>query len=608
MVEQHLDVVKVGGSTPLVPTIQYMNVLPSNISLNTIRYSAAHLLAHAVKQLFPNSQLVASAVTENGFYYDFFYENSFKTEFLPLIEAQMHKLQKENLEIHLKSISFDEAIHLFQALGEPYKLAEIQKMYTTVTGSETQRTVSIYQQDKFYDLSQDDLSVGCTGEIKAFKLTTIAGIFWKNDATQPVLQRIYGTAWLNQKELDDYLYRQQEAKKRDHRVLGKQLDLFHFQENAPGLVFLHAKGLTIYQMLKKYIRAQLLSQGYQEIQTPQLLEKSLWEQSGHWDKFFTDMFITQSEKKEFAIKPMNCPGHVQIFNERLRSYKDLPLRFAEFGCCHRNEPSGALHGLLRVRSFVQDDAHIFCTEEQVQEEVIQFIQSVYSLYHFFGFKNIQLKLATRPEKKVGSEIVWDKAETALKNALKAQNLEWTESVGEGAFYGPKIEFSLTDSLQRVWQCGTVQVDFSMPERLDAQYVDHENNRKTPIMLHRAIVGSLERFMGILLEHHAGHLPFWLAPVQLVVINIGSEHVAYAQTIIHALQMKGIRAQADIRDKGIGFKIREQILQKIPYQIIVGNSEKKSNTISVNNAFGKCIEKQTTLDKFYDQYLSAEKVF
>jgi threonyl-tRNA synthetase len=565
-------------------------------SLDTIRHSTAHLLAQAVKQLFPTAQVTIGPVIENGFYYDFAYERAFTPDDLVQIEARMHELAKKNMPITVKTYSRAEAIALFEALGEDYKVDIIQNI-------PPDETLTVYSQGDFQDLCRGP-HVKNTEVLRVFKLMRVAGAYWRGDSNNLMLQRIYGTAWHTQEELNAYLTRLEEAEKRDHRKLGVQLDLFHLQEDAPGMVFWHPKGWAIYQTIKQYIRQELMKRGYQEIHTPQLLGRILWEKSGHWDKFFSDMFTTQSEEREFAVKPMNCPGHIQVFKSRLHSYRDLPLRFAEFGCCHRNEPSGSLHGLLRVRSFVQDDAHIFCTETQIQSEVSAFIDSLYAIYQAFGFENITLKLATRPEKRVGSDAIWDKAEEALIQALQSKQLNWIEAPGEGAFYGPKIEFSLQDCLNRVWQCGTIQVDFSMPERLGAFYVTEDNERQTPIMLHRAIIGSVERFIGILIEHYAGKLPFWLAPTQVIVMNITHEQVDYAKTIQAHLIALGFRAEADLRNEKIGFKIREQTLHKIPYQIIIGAKEKENQTISVRTREGQQWN-QITLDEFQNRIKADE---
>jgi threonyl-tRNA synthetase len=546
-------------------------------SLDTLRHSTAHLLAQAVKQLFPTAKVAIGPVIENGFYYDFAYERAFNPEDLIKIETRMRELVQQNLPIVRKMVSRAEAIRLFQSLGEDYKVEIIQNIPPN-------DKLSVYQQGDFQDLCRGPhvLSTAC---LKAFKLMRVAGAYWRGDSRNPMLQRIYGTAWETKKDLENYLRQLEEAEKRDHRKLATQLDLFHLQEDAPGMVFWHAKGWVIYQTLKAYIRQQLQTADYQEIQTPQLLSRRLWEQSGHWDKFFSDMFTTQSETREFAIKPMNCPGHVQIFKQRLRSYRELPLRLAEFGFCHRNEPSGALHGLLRARGFVQDDAHIFCTESQIHSEVSNFIDLLHKVYSHFGFKAITFKLATRPEKRVGSEESWDKAEAALSQALQEKGLIFEQAVGEGAFYGPKIEFSLKDCLNRVWQCGTIQVDFSMPARLGATYVDEHNNHQVPIMIHRAILGSLERFIGILLEHYAGRLPVWLAPIQLVIMTISDQQQLYAQEIAQALRAAGLRVAVDLKNEKIGFKIREHSLQKIPYQVIIGAKEQATQTVNVRQVGG-----------------------
>lgn len=547
-------------------------------ALAIIRHSTAHLLAHAVKQLFPTAQVTIGPVIENGFYYDFALSHTFTPDDLLKIEKRMQELVKQDLLIQRSTMSREEAIKFFRNLGEEYK-AEI------ITAIPTEEVLSLYREGDFIDLCRGP-HVPSTGKLKVFKLTHVAGAYWRGDAKNEMLQRIYGTAWLTENDLKDYLYRLEEAEKRDHRKLAKQLDLFHIQEEAPGMVFWHPHGWTIYQIIEQYIRSRLQSAGYQEIRTPQLLGRQLWEKSGHWDKFFKEMFTTVTENTEFAIKPMNCPGHIQIFNQGIKSYRDLPLRFAEFGSCHRNEPSGALHGLMRVRGFVQDDAHIFCTEDQIQAEVAAFIDLLYGVYADFGFNEVILKLATRPEARVGSDESWDKAEKALAQALDARaGLKWTYSPGEGAFYGPKIEFSLKDCLNRVWQCGTVQVDFSMPGRLGAEYVSEQGERKTPVMLHRAILGSIERFIGILIEHYAGHFPVWLAPIQVVIMTITDKQRDYATEIAQELESLGLRVKLDLRNEKISFKIREHSLQKIPYQLVIGAKEVNTKQVAVRRQTG-----------------------
>lgn len=547
-------------------------------TLDIIRHSTAHLLAHAVKQLFPTAQVTIGPVIENGFYYDFALSQPFTPDDLLKIEKRMHELVKQDLPIQRSTMPREEAIKFFRDLGEEYK-AEI------ITAIPTGEVLSLYREGDFIDLCRGP-HVPSTGKLKVFKLTHVAGAYWRGDAKNEMLQRIYGTAWLTESDLKDYLYRLEEAEKRDHRKLAKQLDLFHMQEEAPGMVFWHPHGWTLYQIIEQYIRSRLQIAGYQEIRTPQILARQLWEKSGHWDKFFKEMFTTATENTEFAIKPMNCPGHIQIFNQGIKSYRDLPLRFAEFGSCHRNEPSGALHGLMRVRGFVQDDAHIFCTEDQIQAEVAAFIDLLYSVYDDFGFNEVILKLATRPEARVGSDESWDKAEEALAQALDARDgVKWTYSPGEGAFYGPKVEFSLKDCLGRVWQCGTVQVDFSMPRRLGAEYVSEQGERKTPVMLHRAILGSIERFIGILIEHYAGLFPLWLAPTQVVIMTITDKQRDYANEIARELDSLGLRVKLDLRNEKIGFKIREHSLQKIPYQLVIGAKEVDTKQITVRRQTG-----------------------
>jgi len=547
-------------------------------SLEVIRHSTAHLLAHAVKQLFPQAQVTIGPVIENGFYYDFAFERPFTPDDLKQIEKRMQELVKQALPVKRFTLSRTEAIELFRKMGEEYKA----KIIEAIPEGEV---LSLYQEGDFVDLCRGP-HVPNTSKLKVFKLTRVAGAYWRGDAKNEMLQRIYGTAWFTKDDLNAYLQGIEEAEKRDHRKLGKQLELFHIQEEAPGMIFWHPKGWSIYQIIERYIRERLEKCGYQEIRTPQLLSRQLWERSGHWEKFFNEMFTTRaSENTEFAIKPMNCPGHIQVFNQGLKSYRDLPLRFSEFGCCHRNEPSGALHGLMRVRGFVQDDAHIFCTEEQIQPEVSAFIDLLYAVYADFGFNEILLKLATRPELRVGSDESWDKAEQALAQALDDKGLKWESSPGEGAFYGPKIEFSLKDCLGRIWQCGTIQVDFSMPGRLGAEYTTEQGERKTPVMLHRAILGSFERFIAILIEHYAGHFPVWLAPIQAVVMTITDKQNDYAKAVAQELESLGLRIKLDLRNEKIGYKIREHSLQKVPYQLIVGDQEVQAKQVNVRRQGG-----------------------
>ncbi len=566
-------------------------------SLEIIRHSTAHLLAHAVKQLFPSAQVTIGPVIENGFYYDFAFERPFTPDDLNRIEEKMKDLVKQALPVKRFTLSRKEAIALFRDMEEEYKAKIIEAI-------PAEEALSLYQEGDFIDLCRGP-HVSNTSKLKVFKLTHVAGAYWRGDAKNAMLQRIYGTAWLTKNDLTAYLKRLEEAEKRDHRKLAKQLDLYHIQEEAPGMIFWHPKGWTIYQLVEQYIRSRLAKCGYQEIRTPQLLARQLWEKSGHWDKFFKEMFTTASENTEFAIKPMSCPGHVQVFNQGLKSYRDLPLRLAEFGSCHRNEPSGALHGLMRVRGFVQDDAHIFCTEEQIQSEVSAFIDLLYEVYADFGFTEILLKLATRPEVRVGSDESWDKAEQALEQALASKSLTWEYLPGEGAFYGPKIEFSLKDCLGRVWQCGTVQVDFSMPERLGAEYVTEAGERKTPVMIHRAILGSLERFIGILIEHYEGRFPVWLAPVQAVVMTITDKQRDYAEAVAQELEGKGLRIKRDLRNEKIGFKIREHTLQNTLYLLVIGDKEIEANKVSVRRQTGEDLGSMS-VQEFYQMIRQANK--
>lgn len=546
--------------------------------LEILRHSTAHLLAHAVKELFPSAQVTIGPVIEEGFYYDFAYEHPFTPEDLIKIEKRMHEIAQRHLKVERKLIKRDDAIKFFQSIGEHYKAEIIESI-------PADEALSLYQQGEFIDLCRGP-HVPDTSHLKVFKLMKLAGAYWRGDAKNAMLQRIYGTAFATQKALDAYLKLLEEAERRDHRKLGKVMELFHIQEEAPGMIFWHPNGWIIYQTIESYIREVLKTHGYEEVHTPQVLDRSLWERSGHWDKFSKEMFTTSSENHDFAIKPMNCPAHVQVFNQGLKSYRDLPIRLAEFGCCHRNETSGAIHGLMRTRSFVQDDGHIFCTEDQIQREVIQFIELLFKVYATFGFDDVLIKLSTRPDARIGSDSIWDKAEAALRNALDAKGLVWQLAPGEGAFYGPKLEFSLRDSCNRVWQCGTMQVDFSMPERLGAQYISEENQRKVPVMLHRAILGSLERFIGILIEHYAGFLPLWLAPIQAVVMNISEHQVDYVRKCVQNLTFQGLRVQADLRNEKIGFKIREHTIRHVPYQLVIGDREVESQTVSVRTCRGK----------------------
>lgn len=533
-------------------------------SLEVIRHSAAHLLAQAVKILFPQAQVTIGPVIEDGFYYDFAFERPFTPEDLSKIEAKMVELVQANYPITRRELSRTDAIAYFTGLGETYKAQIIQDLPDT-------EILSLYRQGEFEDLCRGP-HVPSTGKLKAFKLTKLAGAYWRGDAKNAMLQRIYGTAWHDKAALAAYLHRVEEAEKRDHRKLGKTLELFHFQDLAPGMVFWHANGWTIYQQIEQYIREKCWVAGYQEVKTPQLVDKILWEKSGHWENFREQMFITETENRQYAVKPMSCPCHVQIFNQGMKSYRDLPLRMSEFGSCHRSEPSGALHGLMRVRGFTQDDAHIFCTKEQIQVEVRQILDLVQSIYADFGFDNITYRLARRPESRVGSDETWDSAEQALQNALDAKQITWIDAPGEGAFYGPKIECSLADCLGRIWQCGTIQIDFSTPNRLGALYVTEDGSKQHPVMIHRAILGSFERFIGILIEHFAGHFPLWLAPTQVVILTISEKHNEHAKKVQQALHHAGIRAGIDLRNEKIGFKIREHTLVKIPYMLIIGDKE------------------------------------
>jgi threonyl-tRNA synthetase len=546
--------------------------------LEVIRHSTAHLLAHAVKELFPDAQVTIGPVIEDGFYYDFSYKRPFTPEDLTAIEKRMAEIARRDLKVERTLMPRDEAVAFFRSMGEHYK-AEI------IASIPDGEPISLYRQDKFVDLCRGP-HVPSTGRLKVFKLMKVAGAYWRGDSRNEMLQRIYGTAWARKEDQDAYLHRLEEAEKRDHRRLGRQLDLFHLQEEAPGMVFWHPRGWVIWQVIEQYMRQLLREHGYLELRTPQVIDVSLWKRSGHWDNFRENMFATESESRDYAVKPMNCPGHVQVFNQGVRSYRELPLRLAEFGACHRNEPSGALHGLMRVRGFVQDDAHIFCTEQQIESEVMRFIDLLQRVYADFGFEEILVKLSTRPPKRVGTDHTWDQAEAALQAALEARQLKWDLNPGEGAFYGPKIEFSLKDSLARVWQCGTLQLDFSMPGRLGAEYVAEDNTRRVPVMLHRAILGSFERFIGILIEHFAGAMPLWLAPVQAVVLNISEHQAAYAEAVAEALRRAGVRTEADLSNQKISYKIREHSLQKLPYQVVVGDKEVAAQKVAVRSRKGE----------------------
>ncbi len=550
----------------------------SDEALPLLRHSTAHLLAQAVKQLFPTAQVSIGPVIEDGFYYDFDFERSFTPEDLVTIEERMKELATQGFKIERSTISRDDAVEYFAGLGEKYKAEIIESIPSG-------ETLSLYKQGEFTDLCRGP-HVPNTSHLKAFKLTKLAGAYWRGDSNNAMLQRIYGTAFANPKELKKHLHNVAEAEKRDHRRIGKQQDLFHLQDEAPGMVFWHPKGWSIYLAVEEYMRKQQVAHGYEEIKTPQIVDLSLWERSGHADKFGDNMFTVETDDKQYAVKPMNCPCHVQVFNQGLKSYRDLPMRLAEFGSCHRNEMSGALHGIMRVRAFTQDDAHVFCTEAQIQPEVGEFIDFLHEVYKDFGFDEVIYRLSTRPPNRVGSDEAWDKAEKALAEALDAKGLDWQELPGEGAFYGPKIEFSLKDCIGRVWQCGTMQVDFSMPGRLDASYIDEHGERQIPVMLHRAILGSFERFIGILIENSAGKLPLWLAPVQAVVLNITDKQSGFVEEVAEVLQNSGLRVQTDVRNEKIGFKIREWTLQRVPYLLVAGDREVESRSIAVRTRDGE----------------------
>ena len=549
-----------------------------------IRHSTAHLLAHAVKELFPDAQVTIGPVIDNGFYYDFSYHRPFTPGDLQAIEKRMMELAKRDIPISRRVLPRDMAVDYFKGINEHYK-AEI--IASIPEGQE----VSLYTEDNFTDLCRGP-HVPSTGKLKVFKLMKLAGAYWRGDSKNEMLQRIYGTAWTKKEELEAYLYQLEEAEKRDHRKLAKQLDLFHMQDTTPGMVFWHPKGWTLWQAIEQYMRAKFREHDYQEVRTPTIMDRTLWEKSGHWENYRDNMFTTSSENRDYAVKPMNCPAHVQIYNHGLHSYRDLPLRLAEFGSCHRNESSGSLHGLMRVRGFTQDDAHIFCTKAQVQDEVSSFIVMLNEVYHDFGFNEVIVKLSTRPEKRVGSDETWDKAESGLAAALQQNQLAYEIQPGEGAFYGPKVEFTLKDSLGRLWQCGTIQLDFNLPVRLGAEFVDEDNSRKPPVMLHRAILGSMERFIGILIEHHAGAFPLWLSPVQCVLMNISESQEEYAREIGQKLQTAGLRVQLDLRNEKITYKIREHSLQKLPYQLIVGDKEVSGRLIAVRTRSGEDLGQMT----------------
>ena len=555
--------------------------------LDIIRHSTAHLLAYAVKELFPEAQVTIGPAIENGFYYDFSYKRPFTPEDLVAIEKKMTELARQDIPVERYTLPRDEAVAYFKSIGEAYK-AEI------IASIPEGEVVSLYREGAFTDLCRGP-HVPSTGKLKVFKLMKVAGAYWRGDSKNEMLQRVYGTAWAKKEDLDAYLYMLEEAEKRDHRKLGTQLDLFHLQDEAPGMVFWHPKGWQLWLNVEQYMRGKLQKEGYREVRTPMMMDLNLWVRSGHAANYRENMFITESEKRDYAVKPMNCPGHVQIFNSALRSYRDLPLRYAEFGSCHRNEPTGALHGIMRVRGFVQDDGHIFCSEDQINQEAKDFHRLVMEVYARFGFDKVSIKLALRPEKRIGAEETWDRAEEGMRDALRACGVEWEELPGEGAFYGPKIEYHIKDALGRSWQCGTLQLDFMLPERLDAEYVADDNTRKRPVMLHRAALGSLERFLGILIENHAGAFPLWLAPVQMVVMSITEAQADYASSVAEALKKQGFRVDLDLRNEKISYKIREHSLQKLPYQIIVGDKEKAAGLVAVR-ARGDDLG-QITLDDF-----------
>ena len=551
----------------------------SDEALELMRHDAAHVMAQAVQELYPGTQVTIGPAIEDGFYYDFSRDEAFTPEDLTAIEKRMHEIVKRDLKIEREVWDRDQAVKVFGEIGEAYKVEIINDVIPE--GED----VSVYRQGDWFDVCRGP-HLPSTGKLgKGFKLMKLAGAYWRGDSNNPMLQRIYGTAWRDKKELKAYLERLEEAEKRDHRKLGKVMDLYHTQEEAPGMVFWHDHGWQIYLVIQDYIRGKLRRHGYQEIHTPQIIDRSLWEKSGHWEKFSDDMFTTESENRTYAIKPMNCPAHIQVYNQGLKSYRDLPLRLAEFGSCTRNEPSGTLHGLMRVRNFVQDDAHIFCTEDQIKDEVSSFIDLLYQVYADFGFEAVSVKFSTRPENRVGEDVLWDKAETALQAVLDHKQLDWELQPGEGAFYGPKIEFNLKDCLGRVWQLGTIQLDFSMPDRLGAHYIAEDGSKQVPVMLHRAILGSLERFIGILIEHYAGSLPLWLAPVQAVILNITDKQADYALKVEESLRNQGLRVNLDLRNEKIGFKIREHTIKHVPYLLVIGDREVEAGTVAVRTRSG-----------------------
>ena len=547
-------------------------------ALEVIRHSTAHLLAQATQQLYPKAQVTIGPVIDNGFYYDFAYRDGFSEQDLAKIEKKMNTIVKQNLPIERIEMTREEAVKFFKSMGENYKAEIIESIPTN-------EVLSLYKQGDFVDLCRGP-HVPSTSKLKAFKLMKLAGAYWRGDSKNEMLQRVYGTAWENKDDLATHLHRLEEAEKRDHRKIGKVQNLFHTQEESPGMIFWHPKGWTLYQIIVQYMSQVFKDNGYQEVHTPEVMDRSMWEKSGHWDKFGDAMFTTHSENRDYAIKPMNCPGHVQIYKQGLKSYRDLPLRFAEFGSCHRNEPSGTLHGIMRVRNFVQDDAHIFCTIDQIQDEVSKFIDLTFQVYKHFGFENIDIKLSTRPEKRVGSDEEWDKAEASLSEALDAKGINWQLQEGEGAFYGPKVEFVLKDCLEREWQCGTIQADFSMPGRLDAQYIAEDGSKQIPVMLHRVIVGSIERFTGILIEHYEGAFPSWLAPIQAVILNISEKQEEFSKNLEKNLKKQGLRVISDLRNEKIGFKIREHSMQRYPYILVVGDREVENNQVSVRRRGGE----------------------
>ena len=547
-------------------------------ALEVIRHSTAHLLAQATQQLYPKAQVTIGPVIDNGFYYDFAYKDGFSEQDLAKIEKKMNAIVKQNLPIERMEMSREDAVKFFKSKGEYYKAEIIESIPSN-------EALSLYKQGDFVDLCRGP-HVPSTSKLKAFKLMKLAGAYWRGDSNNEMLQRVYGTAWENKDDLETHLHRLEEAEKRDHRKIGKTQDLFHTQEESPGMIFWHPKGWTLYQIIVQYMSQVFKDNGYQEVHTPEVMDRSMWEKSGHWDKFGDAMFTTHSENRDYAIKPMNCPGHVQIYKQGLKSYRDLPFRLAEFGSCHRNEPSGTLHGIMRVRNFVQDDAHIFCTIDQIQDEVSKFIDLTFKVYKHFGFENIDIKLSTRPEKRVGSDEDWDKAEASLSEALDAKGINWELQEGEGAFYGPKVEFVLKDCLDREWQCGTIQADFSMPGRLDAQYIAEDGSKQTPVMLHRVIVGSIERFTGILIEHYEGAFPSWLSPIQAVILNISEKQEEFSKNVEKKLKKQGLRVISDLRNEKIGFKIREHSMQRYPYILVVGDREVENNQVSVRRRGGE----------------------